>query len=431
MTFRKLVLAACLLPPAWACAQGAVPAPAPAAAPAAPGVAAPVLTLSQVLQVARDNIDVSIARRAVAGARADVAAADHSPAPVLTTKASSIDLQNGVGGGNVVRDKRIDKSVGVDWTWERGNKRELRTRAAERTAEAAQADLNEVLVQQQIAVAGAYWDLAAAQEKVVQVAAIEKSASDLAAASARRPRAGDISQQESLRTEIEARRATADLRVAQADRQRAMLALGQLIGQRGEFGVEAGWPAVTADLPPLPDIEQRADVRAAQQRVQAAQASFDNALALRRNDVTLGSSFDHFPGTSRRLLELRLSMPLAGVLGSYNYEGEIGRARAALEQAQDQLEKTRRAALAETGRLGEDLRASAARAADFEQAIVPRARQVASMAELAYSKGALPLVDLIDARRTLRSVLLDDIAARADYARAQAAWQLRQAPAAP
>jgi outer membrane protein, heavy metal efflux system len=438
MTFRKLLLAACLLPPAWACAQTqppaapASPASQAASAPAAgQAAAAPVLTFAQVMQAARDTMDVAIARRAVAGARADIATANHAPAPVLTTKASSIDLQHGVGGGNVLRDKRIDKSLGLDWTLERGDKRALRTRAAERTADAAASDLDEVVVQQQIAAAGAYWDLAAAQERVLQVTDIGKSAADLAAASARRQRAGDISQQESLRTEIEARRAQADVRSAQADRLRAMLALGQLIGQRGEFAVEAQWPSVSAEPPALPDIEQRADVRAAVLRVQAAQAAFDNALALRRNDVTVGTSYDHYPGTSTRLVELRLSMPLAGVLGSYNYEGEIGRARAGLDQAQDQLEKTRRAALAETGRLGEDVRAAAARAADFEQAIVPRARQVAAMAELAYTKGALPLVDLIDARRTLRSVLLDDIAARADHARAQAAWQLRQAGTTP
>jgi cobalt-zinc-cadmium efflux system outer membrane protein len=53
------------------------------------------------------------------------------------------------------------------------------------------------------------------------------------------------------------------------------------------------------------------------------------------------------------------------------------------------------------------------------------------MAELAYSRGALPLVDLIDARRTLRTVLLDDVGARAEYARAYAAWQLRQQRANP
>lgn len=430
MQSRKLLLAACLWPSLWACAQSQVPPPVPAPA-AVPAVAGPILTFDQVLRAARDNVDVAIARRAVAGARADVATADHAPAPVLTTKASSIDLQNGIGPGNVLRDKRIDKSVGVDWTLERGDKRALRTRAAERSADAAASDLDEVTVQQQIAAAAAYWDLAAAQERVLQVTDIGKSAADLAAASARRQRAGDISQQESLRTEIEARRAQADLRSAQADRLRAMLALGQLIGQRGEFAVDAQWPAVSADLPVLPDVEQRGDVRAALLRVQAAQASFDNALALRRNDVTLGTSYDHWPGTSTRLLELRLSMPLAGVLGGYNYEGEIGRARATLDQAQNQLEKIRRAASAETERLAEDLRAAATRASEFEQAIVPRARQVAAMSELAYTRGALPLVDLIDARRTLRSVLLDDIAARADYARAQAAWRLRLAGVTP
>lgn len=391
----------------------------------------PVLTFPQALQAARDTVEVSIARRAVEGARADVQSADHGPAPVLTTKASQIDLQNGIGNGNVLRDKRIDKSVGVDWTLERGNKRELRTRAAARAADAAASDVDEVVVQQQIAVAAAYWDLAAAQERVLQVTDISRSATDLAAASARRQQAGDISQQESLRTEIEGRRAQADLRAAQADRVRAMLVLGQLLGQRGEFAVDASWPSVAADPGALPDIEQRADVRAARLRVEAAQAAFDNALALRRNDVTIGSSVDHYPGTSSRLLELRLSMPLAGVLGGYNYEGEIGRARAGLDQAQDQLEKARRAALAESGRLAEELRSTAARAAEFEQAIVPRARQVAGMAELAYGKGALPLVDLIDARRTLRAVLLDDIAARAEHARAQAAWRLRQASATP
>jgi cobalt-zinc-cadmium efflux system outer membrane protein len=350
---------------------------------------------------------------------------------VLSGKASEIDLQNGVGGGSWVGGKRIDKSIGIDWTIERGNKRELRTRAAQRSADAAQLDLAEVVVQQQLAVAAAFYDLLAAQERLEQVGAIERSASQLAEASQRRLRAGDISQQESLRTDIEARRAQADLRTAQADRQRAAIVLGQLTGLRGDIAAQPGWPPLGAAVPPAPDTEQRADVRAALQRVQAAQAAFDNALALRRNDVTVGASFDHFPGTSRRLLEVRAQMPLAGVFGTYDYQGEIGRARAALDQAQDQLEKIRRVAAAEGGRLAEDLRAAAARAADYEQAIVPRARQVAAMAELAYSRGALPLVDLIDARRTLRSVLLDEVTARAEFARAWTAWQLRQAPIAP
>lgn len=404
----------------------AQPVPDPAGPGAATVATAPTrLSLAEVLAAARENVDVAIARRNAEAARADITAADRAPTPVLSAKAGSIDLRNGVGGGNLDQ-KRIDKAIGLDWTLERGNKRELRTRTASRTAEAAALDLADVRVQQQQQAAAAFYDLLAAQERLEQVAAIEKSAAELATAGQRRLRAGDVSQQDSLRTEIEARRALAELRAAQADKARAALALGQLLGRGGDIEVSAPWPVPAAALPALPDVEQRADVRAARQRLEAARANLDSAQALRRNDVTVGTSFDHYPGTSTRLLELRMQMPLAGVLGTYAYEGEIARAQAQLDQAQDQLDKTRRAALADTARLGEDLRASAARAADFQDAIVPRARQVASMAELAYSRGALPLVDLLDARRTLRSVLLDEIAARADYARALSAWQIRQ-----
>ena len=57
-----------------------------------------------------------------------------------------------------------------------------------------------------------------------------------------------------------------------------------------------------------------------------------------------------------------------------------------------------------------------------------RGLEEARARELAYGRGAVPLVELVDARRTLRSVLLDQIAARADHARALAAWQLRAQP---
>lgn len=417
MRFRVLLLAAWLALPAGAFAQSA-----PTAAPTP-------LSLEDALAAARDNLDVSLARRAVAAARADIVAADRAPVPVLTTKAGSMDLQNGLGGGNLLGGKRIDKAVGVDWTWERGDKRALRTRTAQGVARAADAELAEAQVQQQLLVAAAYYDLLAAQERVQQVGAIGKDAADLAAAAQRRQRAGDLSQQEALRVEIEARRAQAELRSAEADRARAAIALGQLTGRGPDLAASAPWPALDGELAAATDVEQRADVRAARERLQAAQAAYDNALALRRNDVTLGTSIDHYPGTSRRLLELRLQMPLAGVLGSYGYEGEIGRARAQLDQAQDLLDKVRLVARAEAERLAQDLRSAAARAAEFQQAIVPRARQVAGMAELAYSRGAVPLVDLLDARRTLRSVLLDDVAARAEHARALAAWRLRHAPA--
>ena len=400
----------------------------------APTFTGQAMSLAQALQAARSNLDVSLARRSLAAAQGDVAAADHAPTPVLTTKASQMDLQHGIGGGNLLSQKRIDKSLGMDWTWERGNKRELRTQAAQRNAAAAQADIEDMQVLQQQATAFAYFDLLAAQERIAQISAIARSAAQLAATAARRVQAGDLSAQDAARTEIEAQRASTDLLTAGLDRQRAALALAQLTGFNGPGALLAqpDWPnSLRTDADPAtdtvyPSVEARPDVRAAQQRVEAARAALDVAAALKKADITLGTSLDHYPGTSTRQLELRLQMPLYGLFGGYNFQGEVARAQALLDQAQDLLEKIRRAASTDLQRLQQDRQGAAARALSYESTILPRARKVADMAELAYSKGAMSLTELIDARRTLRSILIEDLAARTDHAKAAQAWQLRQ-----
>ena len=392
------------------------------------------LTLVQALQAAQNNIDVSLAKRALDAARGDVTAADRAPTPTLSAKAASIDLQNGVGGGNVFSQKRIDKAIGLDWTLERGNKRELRTQAAKSLVNAAQADVDDIKVQQQINTASAYFDVLAAQERINEVAAIARSAAQLAATAQRRVKAGDLPALDAARTEIEAQRADTDLASAQLDRQRAALALALLtsttlpIANPSALQVRADWPPLLSvpDLTTLPAVEARADVRAAQQRVDAARAALDSAAAQKTRDITLGTSFDHFPGTSTRQLEFRAQMPLNGFLGSYNFQGEIARAQAQLSQAEDALEKTRQTAVADYQRLQQDRQGTAAKALSYETTILPRARKVAELAELAYSKGAMSLTELIDARRTLRSILIEALNARTDHAKAAQAWVIKQ-----
>ena len=77
------------------------------------------LGLGQVLDAASANLEVNISQRNLEAARSDILSADHAPLPVLSARASSIDLQNGIGGGNVWRDKKIDKGLGLDYTYER------------------------------------------------------------------------------------------------------------------------------------------------------------------------------------------------------------------------------------------------------------------------------------------------------------------------
>ncbi len=415
----------------WALAADTVPATAtPALGMAAP--ASSVLSLQQVLQAARQSPDVLAAQRALNAARADVLTANRAPAPTLSAGMSSIDLQNGSGSGAFWSQKRIDKSLGLDWTWERGNKRALRTETAERSAKAAQADSQDALLMQQIGAQAAFYDLLAAQQRLQAVQAIGQSAAQLARGAQLRLKAGDLSAQDAARTQIEAERARADEQSAALDRQQAAWALSQWTGlpvPAGGWQAQGDWPASTTDVAQADAlletlVEQRPDVVAARERVAAAQAALQSAQALRQADPSVGTSFDHFPGTSTRLLALRISVPLNGW---DRFDGDIARALAQEEQSRDLLQKTLLQARADLGALVQAWQASAQRLKIFEDSILPQATQVAAQAETAYSKGGLTLTDLLDARRTLKTTQLEALAVRNAYAKALGTWQLRSA----
>lgn len=385
------------------------------------------LSLQQTLQAAQDNLDVALSRRNLAGAQADIASADRAPLPMLSAGVSQIDLKNGNGSGRVLQDRTYDKSVGLDWTWERGNKRELRTLTAQRSADAARAELDDTMLQQRVAALAAFYELLAAQERLEANTQLDNHAAELARIAARRLQAGDLSAQETARTEIEAQRARAELRQAELERQRSALTLWQLtaLATPQQLQARSDWPApvpgiASVDLDAL--VEERADVRAARARVEAAQAALDGSTALKKSDITWGVSYNHYPGTSTALMELRMQMPLQW---GYAYQGEIGRASAQLGQAQDALERTRRLARQELERLQHEVLSTGERAAVFDAEILPRAHRVAEGAELAYRKGALSLTDLLDARRTLRVTTLDAVAARKEHAQTLGTWQLR------
>ena len=86
------------------------PAPAVLAGPSAAAAGTRVLTLTEALSAARENLEVAISRGNLAAAQADILAADHAPLPVLSGIAENIDLKNGVGPGNAIRSKQIGRA---------------------------------------------------------------------------------------------------------------------------------------------------------------------------------------------------------------------------------------------------------------------------------------------------------------------------------
>ncbi|HEX7607669.1 MAG TPA: TolC family protein, partial [Usitatibacter sp.] len=190
------------------------------------------------------NRDVRAAELAAMAAAADRRVAGQRPNPTFTLGASNLNPQAGIGSGNL-RDKTFDSSVRIEQLFERGGKGELREAQADRLLDAARADVAEMLREQRLAMRTAFFDLAAAQERVRLQLEFRGLAGETAAASERRFAAGEVSRAEANRFRLDAARAENDARQAQADRERARLDLAKLIGAESSapaIEVAPAWP---------------------------------------------------------------------------------------------------------------------------------------------------------------------------------------------
>ena len=93
-----------------------------------------------------------------------------------------------------------------------------------------------------------------------------------------------------------------------------------------------------------------------------------------------------------------------------------------MQAARDALIRLKVQAKAESKLSLESWQAAIDRASRVEGEILPLARNVAKAAEFAYGKGATSVLDLLDARRTLKQIELDASQANTDAGKAWAQW---------
>ena len=392
-----------------------------------------LLTLSEAQSLARQrNHDLQLARTAIASAQANIDIAGAAPNPTLTVSASSINTSNGGGSGTVWR-RPIDSVLRVDQLFERGGKRELRQENAQQLAQAAESDFVDVQRQLRALVAQAYFDLKAAQDK--RAAAIDASRlldSMLSAAQLRKS-AGDIAGADVERVRVDALRAQNDIAAADGELARAKRALALLLsaGERAD-SLEAAdaWPA--ANAPGMLSASQldviigrRPDMLAAMARVQAAEAGSRLAQSLRTRDVSIGMQYEHYPqsdptNSSGNSVGFSVQVPL---FTRYYYKGEILAAEAARTSAEQTMQRVRTMAENEIGSAWASLRAATERVKRNRDQLLIAAEKAAEAAEYAYKNGAVGVMDVLDARRTLRATRLDALAAQAEFSKALSVWQ--------
>ena len=383
------------------------------------------------------NADIGLAAVVVEGASAAVTVAGQSPNPTLSMQTTQYSPQGGLGSGRPF-DKALDTTVGLSLPLERGNKAQLRRTAAEAQLDGARFDLREAVRQQRLVLHLAYYDLKLAGERAAIALETQALAAQALAAADKRVAAGDLPALDRHRLAVDALRTANDVTGAQSDLRQARLALLQLMGRgrddnaaRGMQqdvqeidGLEASdpWPAKDGSaLQAGGSPGKRTDVAAAEARITAAQTNRELARSLRTRDVTVGAQVERVPGTSAGLTYgINVSIPL---FARYHYDGEVARAEADYSSALLNRQKVLAQAATDRNKARAALEASEQRLAAFEGAILPAAAKALAAIEFAYARGAAPLTDVLDARRTWRATQLDLATARADHAKALAAWR--------
>jgi cobalt-zinc-cadmium efflux system outer membrane protein len=382
------------------------------------------LAEAEALLVA-NNRELQAARRAIASAEAQHLIAGARPNATLSVNSSSVSSNPGIGPGSLDQ-KRIDTVFRIDQPFERGSKRELRLDAASGLQRAAQNDSLDALRQQLAALRGAYYDLKQAQERVTVLGESAQLFSGTLSAAQMRLKAGDLAPADVAKVQVDYERAQNDSRGALADLMRARLALAYMIGMEqaaAELQATDPWPAPEqADPVAVEDaIEARPDVLAARSRVEAAEKFRDLARAQRTRDVTIGAQFERFPGSlPTNSVGFGVSIPL---FTGYDFSGEIQKAEVDRYAALDAVARARAIAATELRRAASDLNAAAERVERYESSLLGAAGRSAQAAEFAFQRGAISVLEVLDARRTLRAVQVEAVAAHADYAKALAAWR--------
>lgn len=384
----------------------------------------PLLTKDNALtRLLQCNLDIVDSKRNIISSEANLTIAGQMQNPNLTIGVGSISPKLGVGSGPYF-DKTIDNSVRYEQLIERGNKRDLRKKSARSQVAASSEDVLDVERQQSINLLRAMVDLAAVNERIELLSQVVALYEEALKASTIRTEKGDLPAIDVQRQKIDANRAQIELRLAQTEARSAQIALAKLLAWETKADALKVDPAIL-DITALDasnfDLSSRADIKAAKLRVESAASQLDLAQALSKSDITAGVQYDHWPTSNANTngtgdtISFTIGLPLTV---NHSYEGEIARADSEYEAAKEAQAHIEANAKIEWERINADVASAEKNLEILQKEQLPRAEDVASTVELGYKKGALSLLELLDARRMLRQTRLDTVNARANLARA-------------
>ena len=388
------------------------------------------ITLDEAIQMAlRHNHTLQAARTAIQQNQAAEITANLRPNPTFFTDWEYLPVftrQQGTSTADYLQNS-TEGDMGLSYLIERGNKRARRLEAAKSATAVTRSQVadNERGTTFQV---GSLFINAQLAESTLDLAQRDlKSFQETVDIGEIRFKDGGMSENDYLKIKLQLLQFQTDVQQALLNRTQALSDLRQQLGYES---VPAGYDVVgefeykplvvTLDELQVKAVQNRPDLRAAVLGVTAANNQYALAKANGKRDPTISANYSHVNGISTATWAF--SIPLA--IFDRN-QGNIAQTRIAIRQAEEQQKAANGQVLTDVKDAYEGLQESAQIAQLLKSTYLDVAQRSRDISEYAYRRGALALLDFLDAERTYRATQLA-------YRQAVAAYlttleQLRQA----
>jgi cobalt-zinc-cadmium efflux system outer membrane protein len=395
------------------------------------------ISLDEAIQMAmQHNHNLLAARTTIQQSQAEETTANMRPNPSLFADWEYLPLgspshQNpnvypNVSTGDYLKNN-TEGDIGLSYLIERGKKRQHRLQAAKDiTAQTRSlvADNERGLT---FGVATLFVNVQLA-ESTLELAELDlKSFQQTVDLGEMRYKAGAISEDDYLKIKLQLLQFETDLQQAQLARVQARSDLRQLLGYESvsaEYDVDGAfdYQALPGNLEDfqLKALQNRPDLRAAQQGVTAANSQYELQRAIGKPDVTVQGNYSHVNAINAATVYGSIPLPIFN-----RNQGEIARAHFAITQALEQEKAANGQALTDVRDAYEGLRTNDKVVVLYRSGYLDVAQKDRDISEYAYKRGAASLLDFLDAERSYRATQLAYRQAIASYL--LALEQLREA----
>jgi outer membrane protein, heavy metal efflux system len=342
-------------------------------------------------------------------------------ASVRPNPSLDVELENFLGTGDLRGARALEGTVQVSQTIERGGKRRHRVAMAEseRAAAIAQHDLRRHEIFSALAVA--YMEVLAAQARVQQSEEPARLAQETL-------QAVNLRYQSGMGSPAEVARARAATTTAALEQTRARASLSaarsKLAAFWGEQSLDADVKGTLNAPAALPDRAQLLSKIEAHPQLRWQRAQFaarDAALEVERSrgvqDFSVGAGLRLLRPEDDAALVASVSIPLP--VHDRN-QGAIRAARESLNQAELEVRAAEAELRADFTSAWGDLSAAHEIATRLRSETLPQVEEAQSTVRAAYDQGMLPLIDVLEAQRSLSGVRREILEADVAYAAALA-----------